>query len=319
MMFFRKRIKNRRLGRQYVLEVKMRSSQIRATRARMASMAVLVVFATIFAIYVAWRGGDYALNTLIYENRTFALQEIDIQTDGSISIEQLQRWSGVKPGENLFALDLARVKRDLEMIPLVRFASIERVLPGTLRIRVQEREPLAQANILRLKAEGGLEVAVFHMDQDGFVLLPLEQSQRATPLTIPAQYPVISGIDGAQLQPGRRIELPQVLTALQLITAFERSPMLGLTEISRIDVSMPEVLVITTSHGGEVTFSLSNLDQQLLRWREIFDMGQKAGLAIATLDLAVANNIPVRWLEASAVPPPPPKNSKPQKTRNKHV
>ena len=56
------------------------------------------------------------------------------------SADQLRRWAGVKPGENLFALDLARVKRDLEMVPLIDSVSVERVLPRTLRIRVTERE-----------------------------------------------------------------------------------------------------------------------------------------------------------------------------------
>jgi cell division protein FtsQ len=267
---------------------------------------------------VAWRGGEYALDKLIYENRTFVLQEIDIQTDGNISADQLRRWTGVKPGSNLFSLDLARIKRDLEMIPLVRFASIERVLPGTLRIRVQEREPLAQANILHFKREGGLEIAVFHIDPEGFVLLPLDPAHRAAPLGAPAQFPIMSGIDGNQLQPGKRIEIPQVKAALRLISAFENSPMYGLTEVLRVDVSVPDVLVVTTSHGGEVTFGLTNIDQQLRRWREIFDVGKKTGRAIATLDLAVANNIPVRWLEA-AVLPPPPSISKPSKQKKKHV
>ena len=38
---------------------------------------------------------------------TFAIQRIDVQTDGVIAPDQLRRWSGVKPGENLIALDLA--------------------------------------------------------------------------------------------------------------------------------------------------------------------------------------------------------------------
>ncbi len=318
MSWFRKKQKNRRLGHEHVLDVKMRSSQVRATRTRMGLMAAFIVFATIFSIYVACRAGTYALDSLIYQNRAFALQEIDIQTDGAISVEQLRRWAGVRAGNNLFALDLARVKRDLEMIPLVRFASIERVLPHTLRIRVQEREPLAQANIPRPKPGGGLELAVFHIDEEGCVLLPLEPGQRATPLGAPAEYPVISGLSGNQLQAGKRIDLPQVQAAIQLITAFERSPMVGLTEIARVDVSVPDVLVVTTTHGGEVTFALASLDQQLRRWREIHDSGQKSGKAIATLDLAVGNNIPVRWLEAAAVPPAP-KLLKPSKLKKKHV
>ena len=38
-----------------------------------------------------------------------------------------------------------------------------------------------------------------------------------------------------------------------------------------------------------------------------------------TLDLAVTNNIPLRWLEASAVPPAAPKSPKPLRPKKKHV
>jgi len=40
---------------------------------------------------------------------------------------------------------------------------------------------------------------------------------------------------------------------------------------------------------------------------------------IAAVDLAVANNVPVRWMMASAVPAVTPKTVKPPKTRRKNV
>ena len=63
--------------------------------------------------------------------------------------------------------------------------------------------------------------------------------------------------------------------------------------------------------------SLQDLDQQLLRWREIYEKGLHYNRAIASLDLAVTNNTPARWMEASLQPPPtvtPRKAPKPAKT-----
>jgi hypothetical protein len=62
-----------------------------------------------------------------------------------------------------------------------------------------------------------------------------------------------------------------------------------------------------------------NFEQQLRRWQVIQDSGQRLGKAVSALDLAVSNNVPVRWLEASALPPSPPKILKPLRTRKKHV
>ena len=266
------------------------------------------------------RTGDWALDQLVYENKAFALQELDVQTDGVISADQLRRWAGVKLEQNLLALDLARVKRDLELVPLIQSASIERILPHALRIRVVEREPIAQINLPRLRPNASAELAVCQVDAEGWVMLPLDSRQRATPLNQPPeQLPVLSGPDASVVQPGRRITTPQVQAALQLIVAFEQSPMAGLVDLKRIEVSSPEVLVVTTGQGSEVTFGLANLEQQLRRWHDIFDMGQKLGKAIATLDLAVTNNIPAQWLEASAVPTAASKLPKPLHNRKKHV
>jgi len=92
-----------------VLDVKVRSSQVRAGRMRLASISFGVLFGSVFGIYVLWRLGSWALDSFVYENKAFAIQRVELQTDGVISLEQLRSWSGVRPGENLLALDLARV------------------------------------------------------------------------------------------------------------------------------------------------------------------------------------------------------------------
>jgi cell division septal protein FtsQ len=319
-MWFKRKPKNRRLGREQVLDVKLRSSKVRAARTRMTAVSLGAVFATVFGLYLAYRGGEWLLNRLVYENSAFAIGEIDVQTDGIIPVDQLRRWAGVRPEVNLLALDLGRVKRDLEMVPLVRSVSVERILPHTLCIRVTEREPIAQVNVPRPRANGGIEMSVYQLDPDGWIILPLEPRDRAiSPNQSDEPLPAIGGINANMLQPGRRLTAPQVQAALQFLVAFEQSPMAGLVDIKRVDVSSPEVLVVTTAQASEVTFGLADFEQQLRRWHAIFESGRKTGNAIGTLDLAVTNNVPLRWLEASAVPPATPKLSKPIRSKKKHV
>jgi hypothetical protein len=104
-----------------------------------------------------------------------------------------------------------------------------------------------------------------------------------------------------------------------LIGAFEHSPMAGLVDLRRIDVSAPGVVSVTTDQGGEITFGLDNLEQQLRRWRGIYDLGQHMSKSVATLNLAVSNNVPVRWLEAIAAPLAAPKPVNPAHIRRKNV
>ena len=321
MWFKREQNKNRRLHRTHVLDVKLRSDQVQATRLRLGLLALVVPAVTVLALVIVWRLGVATLNAFVYENADFAIQQIDVQTDGVIAPEQLRRWTGVKPGANLIALDLAAVKRNLELVSVIDSVSVERVLPRTLKIRVTERDPIAQVNVPRADGVNGIAVSVFQLDADGMVMQPLDPRLCTVPLAkMNSELPVIAGVNAFQMQPGRRVELPQVQAALQLIAAFARSPMSGLVDLRRVDISAPGVVVATTGQGSEITFGLDNLDQQLRRWRQIYDLGVRQQRAIASVDLAVANNVPVRWMLASAAPVTvTPKAVKPGKSRRKNV
>jgi cell division septal protein FtsQ len=311
---------NRRLSPGHVLDVKLRSNQVRAARTRFAFVAITVGVGTVFGLYLLWRTGEWSLNEFVYENPAFAIQQVEVQTDGIIAPEQLRRWSGVKPGANLIALDLAAVKRNLELVPTIDTVSIERILPRTLKIQVAERQPVAQVIMPHMLASGGVGVTVFQLDENGNVMQPLDPRLSVVPVSqLNYQLPAITGMNLFELQAGHRLESTHVLAALRLIAAFDHSPMAGLVDLHSVDVSAPGVVLVTTGQGGQVTFALDNLDQQLQRWRQIYDWGHSAGRAIASLDLAVGNNVPVTWTLASVLPPFNAQSVKPLHSRRKNV
>jgi cell division septal protein FtsQ len=160
-MWSKRASKNRRLGREFVLDVKLRSSQVRTARFRMAAIVLGSLFTAVAVVYLSWRASELALNALLYENKAFAVQEIDVQTDGVIALDQIRRWTGVRPAQNLFALDLGAVRRNLLLVSMIQGVSVEKVLPRTLRIRVIEREPLAQLNVARARLNGGINWFLF--------------------------------------------------------------------------------------------------------------------------------------------------------------
>jgi hypothetical protein len=320
MSWFKRQSRNRRSGReQHVLDVKLRSDQVRATRLRLGTIGLGLLIATLAGFFVIWRAGSWTLDCLMYKNSAFAVERIDVKTDGVISMEQIRRWSGVKPGQNLLALDLARVKRDLEMAPAIRAASVERVMPHILKLRVAERVPVAQISVLRLKPGGGTELATVYLDREGFVMTPLAAAQRALVVRTNDVLPAICGLSLGEVMPGRKIDSAQVHGALQLIVALEHSPMAGLADLRVIDVSSPELLQATTGNRAKITFSLNNPDQQVRRWQDIRNRAQQQGLMIASLDLSVPGNIPAVLVAAGSSPPAVPKNPNPQTIRKKNV
>ena len=318
-MWFKRKPKNRRFDRPQLLNVKLRSSQTRAARFRLAGLGLSISFSLVLILFVLWRGGEWVLDRLIYENDAFAIQKIEVLTDGVIAPEHLRRWAGVKAGQNLLALDLARVKRDLELVPLIQTAAIERALPRTLRLRITEREPVAQVVAMQAGGVDGYERVIYHLDETGFVMLPLDPRFRAAPASVqPDALPTISGVGTRDLRPGRRVDSLQVRAALDLISKFDYSPMAGLAEVQRINVTTPEILEVFTSHGAEIIFSLNPFEQQLRRWHLVYDLYQKQGRAIAMLDLSIANNVPLRLVETGLTPIPA-KIIKPTRNRKKNV
>ena len=317
-MWFKRTPKNRRLQRGNVLDVKLRTKQVCAARLTLATTVLGVSLGTVIALYLLWRGGVWALDQFVFKNDAFAVRDFNIQTDGSIPIPQLRQWAGVKPGDNLLALDLARIKRDIELAPMIESAAVERVLPHTLRVRVKEREPIARIRLPQLQPRGGVAMVSYYLDEGGHVIQPLPALADTTAYKADA-LPVLSGVNATELRPGSAVGSPKVIAALRLIAAFESSPMSGLVEMKSVDIAGTEVLQVTTEQGGQITFALDRLDEQLRRWRAVHDYGQKNGRAIRTLDLSVANNSPVLWLGAGAVPPSVPKPNQALPGRKKHV
>jgi cell division septal protein FtsQ len=318
--WLKRKPKNRRAAeREHGLDVKLRTSQTRAARMRMVGTIAGVIFSMAIVGFVLWRGGQWALDGLIYQNDAFAVQQIDVETDGVLTHMTIRAWARVKIGENLMALDLMRVKRELEAQPPIQFVAVERQLPHTLKITVSEREPVAQTMVTQLRPGGGMEQAVYDFDEDGYVMRPIDPRWRTALPPANERLPILVGVPGAEPQPGHQVTSPQIRAALALVCEFDHSPMTGMVEIERINVSEPQILQVTTSQKAEITFSLSHFDTQLRRWRLIYDQYQKWGQAIATLDLSISNNLPVHAVAAAAVPPMAPHALKPYRPKRKHV
>ncbi|HOW65640.1 MAG TPA: FtsQ-type POTRA domain-containing protein [Candidatus Paceibacterota bacterium] len=309
-MWLKSKPKNRRLKREHLLEVKASSQQRRNARWRVATMVASVSIGMLGFVAVFWLGGAWLVNRLVYHNEAFSITRIDIETDGVIPIEQIRKWAGVKKNDNLMALDLPNIKRNLELVPLIREAAVERILPRTLKLRVMERVPIAQVHALEPRLDGeGDDVVIYYLDEKGYVMMrPDKWFPGAKAWRSVDALPVICGIDASELHPGWAVGSPRIRFALELLQAFEDSPMYPYVYLVRIDVYAPQVIKVITHQGSEVTLMPDKWDKQFFRWRLIHDKGAEQGNTIATLDLSVSNNLPVRWVEASSVPPV---NSKP--------
>ncbi len=319
-MFFKRKARNRRHSRDYILDVRLSASQRRENRLRRLTLFLATSSILLGTVYVAWRGGDAAIQHFVFENRAFAIRAIEVETDGVLAPEQIRSWAGVRPKDNLLALDLARVERDLKLVPAIESVVIERVLPHSLRIRITEREPVAQVVFPQLRKGGAYEGGVYTLDASGYFMFPVEPTQRATPAVQTNDHlPLIVGLPTRDVRPGKQVETPQVRAALELIRAFGQSTMAGLVDLKQVDVTVPGAIVATTRQGNTISFGLGDFEAQLRRWRLVHDHAQRFGKHVEAMDLGVANNSPMLWVDATGVTPVPPKPVKPSRYTKKHV
>lgn len=84
---------------------------------------------------------DWAYNQTMRAG--FTVQGIYLEGRGRTSMDDINRALEVNIGDPILRLSLDEIRGRLEHIESIRFAAVERALPGTLYVRVVEREPVA--------------------------------------------------------------------------------------------------------------------------------------------------------------------------------
>ncbi|HNV86319.1 MAG TPA: FtsQ-type POTRA domain-containing protein [Candidatus Omnitrophota bacterium] len=82
----------------------------------------------------------YGVRGSLFADPFFRLEMIRIQTDGMLSPDEIRTVAGVKAGQNLLCLDIAKVAEKLKTDSRIRSAWVERLLPNQIEIQVRERK-----------------------------------------------------------------------------------------------------------------------------------------------------------------------------------
>ena len=313
--------RSKKSERQWKLEVRARSKPLHALRLRMATSALAISSGVVLTLMVCWKGGEYLLHRYVYTNPALGIKRIHISTDGIIPLDRIRNWAMVKEGQNLLDLDLLRIKRDLELVPLIESASVERVLPGDLIIKVREREPIARVHVFAPRPEDGLlERSSIYLDEHGMVIPSFLRDLNSKAFEEATRFlPVITGIGSTPFRPGHIISSPNILAALKWTRAFQNSSMAAFVDIREIDVSSSTALLVTTEQANEVSFAYHDFEPQLARWERIHNLGRGQQQTLASLDLVVTNYVPVVWVEMTNPAPSTVRATQPSPYRKKNV
>jgi cell division septal protein FtsQ len=193
-------------------------------------LLLLVIGGVSLALYA---GFVYARDALFAHNDRFRIEKIEVdggQIKTDVMIREYLEYEHINVGTNLFGFDIDEFEKlYLKRNPLVKTIQVTRVLPGKLKVAIQERDPLA-----RIGQRGTLVT-----DSDGFVFRLSSKLHRLPP---------IIGCKDTKLAPGGYVR-GRTLRAVEVMSVCD-NPRVGVRVVG-VDVSKPDYLVVhvLTAYG----------------------------------------------------------------------
>jgi cell division protein FtsQ len=208
---------------------------------------------------------DFAAGRMFDGTARLGLVVTDVKVEGRETTDRdaILAALGAAPGTPILAVSPARAKEQLERLPWIHSAVVERRLPGTLYVRLVERKPLAlwqhSGQIELIDREGAI-IPVTHLDR--FAKLPMVVGEHAAShaaelLDILTTEPDLAARVSAAIRVGDRrwnlridntidVLLPadSPASAWAQLASLERSTAILKRDVQVIDVRLPDRLVV---------------------------------------------------------------------------
>jgi cell division protein FtsQ len=232
----------------------------------------------------AWLGVGVALAALsgpfasgvasVLQTSRFAIERVEVAGQSRLSADEVVKASGLVPGQSLWSLDARRAVAGVEALPLVRRAEVVRAFPNRVTLFVEERQPFTLVNA------GGLH----WVDEQG---VPLGPETRAVSL----DAPVISGLGADDVVAAGRMPSERVASGVALLRTLMRAQNSLLSEISEVDVSRPEGLVLYMLDGIEVRIGSEDWESRLGRLGGVLAQLRASGQTVTSIDLRFRDQV----------------------------
>ncbi len=306
------RPKNR--GHQHLLEVSVRRDIARVQRFRAVMLFACKTMLLVGAIVGLYLGGKECLRRFLWENPDYFLGEMRLQTDGTLTHEQVRTTAGIELGRNIFRIDLAKARESLDKLPQVERVELQRVLPNRIDVSITERRPIAW---VAEKADEHPTVSEksFLVDSRGVAM------RIKAKLPEYLSLPVIVGVAMENVVLGQKMKTYEMQAALDLIRLNADNTRF---QPRTLDISKGYCVVVTDQLRRKITFGLDRVDVQLERLTRFFDFGETSGKQIQAVNLIVERNTPVVFAkpepdeaDAAAQTPNAPLSPKDRDAKNK--
>jgi cell division protein FtsQ len=249
-------------------QVGARGRRLLSFTARLA-IAVTLAWGVLLAVQA---GYNYVTTSARFEAKSLVFEPTP-----HVPVDRLQELLGLEPGTNILAVDTEALQAKIAAEPWVKRASVQRSLPDTLIVEVEEHEAAAAL----------LSGYFYLIDRDGVPFKRLEDGERG-------ELPVITGIDREQLIAGDPRATAAIRRGLAALTAYQQAPRPRLSEI-HVDEG-GAVALYTAKNGTALRLGRGEVEPKLARFDALrAALGERAErLGVVHLDLEATPGTPER-------------------------
>lgn len=192
----------------------------------------------------------FAVKQLIHNTNLFTVEDIKISGLEYLDEEAVRHLGRVELNKPLYDIQLEKVANNFLKNKYIRAVSVSRNIPSTLRIDIQERQPVMFM----------LDNSLYMVDETGIILQKLS--------TIPAEgLPVATGLSVNELLQNRK----PLYRALEIIKAIKEVDNFLLEFVSEAQLQKDGWPVLFLIKGGaRVVLGDSNHYERIYAWSQLF-------------------------------------------------
>ncbi len=281
-----------RRGKKHALSANVVSTRIVfLTLFRKAKHLFIYSIVTCLLILFCW-GIFYSARKLVMEGDRFQLEAIQISPlptkNSFFTYQNLPEITGINISDSIFAHNLSAIEKRLEAYPELERATLTREFPGTIKIQLEERTPVAKVSYKGL---------AYLVDSSGFCFntnlsnprfvqnLPTIQVLHKHDLPFDLETKIIQGV-GLQ-------------RALELTKVWNEHILFG-EQLLNVKVKDLHSLTAQTSSGTTLTFGYYEHERQIQDFNSIQNHANEERVYIKTANLLPFENIPVVFDDSAA-------------------
>lgn len=246
--------------------------------------------------------GRSAMQRVFLDSEEFALKSVELwqwegeETPRLLNHKRLTEVTGLDPRASIFSFQLNQLEEELEALPEVKRVRATRRLPDVLRIRVEEREPVAWIESPMQRIKGRSFKYGMLVDGEGFCFRPTDAM-----FEVVNDLPVITTGERGEgdFVAGTKADGREFLRALELVKLSKRYLGEAGWSLPAIGLRNEFSLLAKTHTGTVVTFGLYEHERQLEDLLLILDHARKTSRGVKRVNLIPERNIPVVFANAN--------------------